>query len=307
MGKSGFSSASVKKIVWREVENQDWLVEWKKHWKPKLPGETVCVAGYFNEKPNGENIQNQLTEALRIYGFSSASVKKIVWREVENQDWLVEWKKHWKPTVTKKFIIAPSWERVENTEKIVIRIEPNMAFGTGTHETTRLCLKAIEENYAGEESFLDVGTGTGILAIAAAKIKSQVLCFESQVGKSDSLIWNLRPETRDFIAACDTDFDSIKIAKENAELNRAGGIEFYVGSISAETPVFDFVCANLTIDVIMPILPLLIEKTKRILVLSGILREQENLIVSELKKLKTSDFKIHTDGEWISVLMVNGE
>jgi len=243
--------------------------------------ETVTIIGYFNEKIDDENLQNALDYALEIYDFPADSIKNRAWREVENQDWLAEWKKHWKPTETNKFIIAPSWETVENTDKIVVRIEPSMAFGTGTHETTKLCLRAIEENYAPEMSFLDVGTGTGILAVAAAK-------FQTSNSKSR-------------IVGCDTDEDSIKISLENAEINETENIEFYVGSISAETDSFDFVCANLTADVILPILPLLIEKTKQILVLSGILKEQENLIVEELKKLQITNYKIETDGEWISL------
>lgn len=245
--------------------------------------ETVTIIGYFDKKPDAAILQNQIDETLRIYGFSKDVIELIEWREIENQDWLAEWKKHWKPTETAKFIIAPTWEIVENTDKIVIRIEPNMAFGTGTHETTRLCLKAIEENYAPEMSFLDVGTGTGILAIAAAKLKLQ--------------------DSRFKIIGCDTDFDSIKIAKENSEINETENIEFYIGSISAETPESDFVCANLTADVILPILPLLIEKSKQILVLSGILKEQEDLIVAGLNTLNISNLKIETDGEWISVLI----
>ncbi|HMS40328.1 MAG TPA: 50S ribosomal protein L11 methyltransferase, partial [Pyrinomonadaceae bacterium] len=81
-------------------------------------------------------MQFQIADALRIYEFSANSLKNFVWRTVENEDWLANWKKHWKPTETAKFIIAPLWEKVENTEKIVIRIEPSMAFGTGTHEIT---------------------------------------------------------------------------------------------------------------------------------------------------------------------------
>ena len=112
----------------------------------KLPTETLTVTGYFNEKPSDELLQNQLNSALEIYDFNESAIKNLTWREVENQDWLAEWKKSWKPTITDKFIIAPMWETVTDTEKIVIRIEPSMAFGTGTHETTRLCLRAIEEH-----------------------------------------------------------------------------------------------------------------------------------------------------------------
>ena len=253
--------------------------------KNPLP-EKLEIVGYFNEKPDAEFLQNQLNNALRIYGFGEGVIEKQEWQEVENRDWLAEWKKGWKPTETVQFIIAPMWETIKSDEKIVIRIEPSMAFGTGTHETTRLCLQAIEETYNGE-SFLDVGTGTGILAMAAAKIQGKI---EKAKGK---------------ILACDTDEDSIKIAEENAEINETDEIEFYVGSITEETPNFDYVCANLTADVIIPILPLLIEKSTKTLVLSGILKEQEELIVSELRKFNIETEEIRTDGEWISVKINN--
>ena len=248
----------------------------------KLPTDTLTVVGYFNEKPDDEVLLNQLNSALRIYSFDESAVKNLTWREVENQDWLAEWKKNWKPTITDKFIIAPLWETVQDTDKIIIRIEPSMAFGTGTHETTRLCLQAIEEYYNGE-SFFDVGTGTGILAIAAAKIQGK------------------RQKVKGKIAGCDVDEDSIVIAKENAMVNETPEIELYVGSIDKETPRFEFVCANLTADVIVPILPLLVEKSEKFLVLSGILQEQEDWVLGELKKLGIENGEVKIDGEWISI------
>ena len=250
--------------------------------------EILTVVGYFNEKPADETLQNEIAEALRIYDFSGDMIRKIEWRKVENKDWLAEWKKHWKPTITAKFIIAPTWEKIESTDKIVIRIEPSMAFGTGTHETTKLCLKAIEENYEGGMSFLDVGTGTGILAIAAAE-QCRAQSAECKV------------------VGCDTDENSIKIAGENAGINNIDNIEFYVGSISEDTPTFDFVCANLTADVIVPLLPQLTKKFYRVLVLSGILKEQESYVVAELKKVGIGNPKIETDGEWSSILIENGK
>ncbi|MGC2237133.1 MAG: 50S ribosomal protein L11 methyltransferase [Pyrinomonadaceae bacterium] len=253
----------------------------------KKPTETVTVIGYFNEKPGDELVQNHLTEALRIYNFSPEAVKKTDWRRFGNVDWLYEWKKHWKPTKIGKFIVAPTWFEVEaEAGESIIWIDPAMAFGTGTHETTRLCIRAIEENYASEMSFLDVGTGTGILAIAATKLKIQDSKFK--------------------IVGCDTDEGSVKIAKENAEMNGVADlIEFYSGSVSADTPEFDFVCANLTIDVITPLLPLLTQKSKRVLILSGILKEQEDEIISELKKFKIENPKIEYEGEWISVKVIS--
>ena len=252
----------------------------------KKKTETLTVIGYFGELQNEESLRKQLNEALRIYGFAPEAIREIDSRRIDDVDWLFEWKKHWKPTFTEKFVIAPSWENVKDSGKIIIRIEPNMAFGTGTHETTRLCLKAIEENYESGMSFLDVGTGTGILAIAAAKYGRQP--------KETDIILNS-------FSACDTDVDSIKIAKENAEINEVDGINFYVGSISEATPKADFVCANITIDILVPLLPLLLEKSGKVLVLSGILQEQRDLIVETLEKLPISDYKIENAGEWISV------
>ena len=159
-----------------------------------------------------------------------------------------------------------------------------MAFGTGTHETTKLCLKAIEKYYRAGMSFLDVGTGTGILAIAAAKLNP------STVGVR--------------MLALDTDADSIMIARENAKQNNLGSaIEFTQGSLQEAIAGYDFVCANLTLDVIQPILPLLVKKAGRFLVLSGILAEQKEQLEGELRRLHPAGGEIEQDGEWISVLV----
>jgi ribosomal protein L11 methyltransferase len=247
--------------------------------------ETLLVKGYFEEPPDIGSFKTKLSEALEIFGFSGDSVKNIETAEIPDTDWLAEWKKYWKPTETARFIIAPPWEEIANPEKIVIRIEPQMAFGTGTHETTKLCLRAIEENYRAGMSFFDIGTGTGILAIAAAKIAA--------ASKTE--------KARAKIVGCDTDPDAVKIAAENAVLNDVGEIGFYVGSISEETPAGDFVCANVTADVIIPLLPLLLAKSQRILVSSGILAAQEDKICQALKGHNFENPSVERDGEWISV------
>jgi ribosomal protein L11 methyltransferase len=252
----------------------------------KKNAESVTVVGYFNELPDDEHFQDELHYALKIYGLNEEVATQVERSEVENADWLAEWKKHWKPSNVGAFIIAPPWSDVDDTDKILIRIEPNMAFGTGTHETTQLCLGAIEKYYETGDSFLDVGTGTGILAIAAAKLN-----LTSQISNSK-------------LFACDTDVDSVALAKENAELNNVTGmIDFVVGSISADTPEYDFVCANLTLDVIEPLLQLLLQKASKILLLSGILAEQRAEIVRALKDLGAQDPEVSESGEWISVLV----
>lgn len=243
--------------------------------------EAMVVSGFFNELPDDEAIQDELHFSLRSYGFDEESVLSVERRSVENQDWLAEWKKHWEPTPVGRFVIAPPWAEVDDAGKFVIRIEPNMAFGTGTHETTQLCISAIDRLYRPGMSFLDVGTGTGILAIAAAKLGTG--------------------EER--ILACDTDEDSVTIARENAVSNEAAKIDFEVGPIDEKTPEFDFVCANLTIDVILPILGLLLQKSTKWLVLSGILAEQERLIVDGLQAGHVDEFSIERQGEWIAVIV----
>lgn len=246
--------------------------------------EDACVIGYFDSEPDVEAIAAAIKDALHIYNVTPDAIRSTTVRKVENADWLAEWKKHWKPTEIGKFIIAPPWSDVGETNKIVIRIEPNMAFGTGTHETTQLCLQAISGSYQAEQTFLDVGTGTGILAIAAAKLAKE------------------SAEKKFF--ACETDADAVAIAKENAMLNGVGDrIEIAHGSIDYDTPAFDFVCANLTIDVIVPILPTLLAKAKQLLVLSGILVEQKAIIADELQKFEISDVKFEIKGEWIAIVI----
>ncbi len=248
----------------------------------KKKDEPLMVTGFFDEVLDDETIRSSVDDSLGIYGFATNAVKSIAHRIVEETDWLAEWKKHWRPTTIGKFVIAPPWSEVNDPERIIIRVEPNMAFGTGTHETTQLCLKAISERYDASMSVLDVGTGTGILAIATAKLSGTN------------------------ILACDTDLDSVKIARENAMLNNvAEQIGFFDGSIDAAIQAFDFVCANLTIDVIVPILGLLLAKAKHTLLLSGILAEQEPQIREALQKFQISDLKyeIELAGEWISVIV----
>lgn len=259
--------------------------------------ESVSVVGYFAAEPNREIVESWLSSALEIYELPIDSIAAIEVQAVENQDWSAEWKKHWRPTETNLFTVAPSWfELPEGTDKIVLRIEPGMAFGTGTHETTQLCLQAIEGNYKAGMSFLDVGTGTGVLAIAAAKIRSKVRSPKPEVQSPKSKVQS--------IVACDIDEDSVNIAVENAEINDvAEQIKFYFGSINEETPKFDFVTANLTADVIVPLLPLLTQKFRKTLVLSGVLFEQQAWVVGELDKSQIKNPQIERSGEWVSVLI----
>jgi ribosomal protein L11 methyltransferase len=238
------------------------------------------VTAYFPEVPDRELVRNELFEALRIYDLPSSSVRDMNLREVADRDWLEEWKQNWQPVEIGRFIIAPPWSDLGDVhDRLVIRIEPGMAFGTGTHETTRLCLDAIQKHFAGG-SFLDVGTGTGILAIAAAKLFPQAS-----------------------IEACDTDETAITIARENAQLNGVEQINFWAGSIDDSTASADLVVANLTADVITSIMPALVGVTCGKLILSGILETQLEMVQASLHDRGIDQFEVAQDGEWMAVIV----
>ncbi len=239
------------------------------------------VTGYFSTTPNRERVRDELFEALHIYELPTSSVRDMNVRAVAQRDWLEEWKQSWQPVAIGRFIIAPPWSNVdERADRLIIRIEPGMAFGTGTHETTRLCLNAIQQHYSGG-SFLDVGTGTGILAIAAAK---------------------LFPHAH--IEACDTDEDAIVIARENAELNGVlDQINFRAGSVDDSTASADLVCANLTADVITQLMSTLVGLSCGKLILSGILETQIEMVQAGLHACGIDDFEIMQDGEWVALII----
>jgi ribosomal protein L11 methyltransferase len=245
--------------------------------------DSTRVTAYFDQVPDREKVRVEIFEALRIYDLPSSAVREMNLSEVADKDWLGEWKKNWQPVVVGRFVIAPPWSEVtESEDQLVIRIEPGMAFGTGTHETTRLCLGAIQKYFYGR-SFLDVGTGTGILAIAAAKLSAEAR-----------------------IQACDNDPDAVTIARENASLNNvAERIEFEVGSVNQDpTMSADCVCANLTADAILPLLPSLIGATCGRLILSGILDSQIDTVMDRLRELGvSSNAVLLQDGEWAAIVI----
>ncbi|HEV7842209.1 MAG TPA: 50S ribosomal protein L11 methyltransferase [Pyrinomonadaceae bacterium] len=246
--------------------------------------ETVIITAYFDAPPERERVRAALLDAFKLYELPTSSARDMNLREVADRDWLGEWKKSWQPVrVGERFIIAPPWSEIEDAEeRLVIRIEPGMAFGTGTHETTRLCLEAIEKYFKGG-SFLDVGTGTGILSIAAAL---------------------LQPNAR--IEACDTDADAVAIAREIARLNNvAEKISFRTGTLDEQsTASADVVCANLTADIIVPLLPRLVEASCGRLILSGILESQAELVRRHLHELGINrEIELATKGEWIALVI----
>lgn len=246
----------------------------------------VTIQAYFESDWDSNGLKERLEEVLVQFQYPSSSLKDIKQFHTPNEDWLKKWKEDYKPfAVGERFLIVPSWakESVEqNSARVIIELDPGMAFGTGTHETTQLCLRAIETFWKGGR-LLDVGTGTAILAIAAAK---------------------LHPEAS--IDACDNDPEAISVAKENTEINSVNKIvNLSVASASNyQSGNYDLIVANLTAEVIVEILDDLVAclaKDGKI-VLSGILDVQEQQVVEALNARSLVLGQIEKAGEWISII-----
>ncbi len=186
---------------------------------------------------------------------------------VSEEDWADSWKQYYKPIKTgKKIVIVPVWEKYEPKDgEITVLMDPGMAFGTGTHETTRLCASLLEKYVKPGDRMLDVGCGSGILAICAAKLGAAE-CF-----------------------ACDIDPVSVRIAKENAELNGTPNVvceeSDLLKSVVAPDGGFDVCTANIVADVIIRLAPDVGEYLAEdgVLIVSGIIVERRDEVVAALK------------------------
>jgi len=218
--------------------------------------DTVKLGAYFDDQADAERIAGTIQAEFARAGKSS-ELRSVSFSSIPDQDWMQRWKEGFEPTeIGSRLIVAPSWRLpVEIEDRIVVQIDPGMAFGTGTHETTRMCLEAIEAGWRGG-TLLDVGTGTAVLAIAAAL---------------------LAPGSR--ITAIDIDPQAVEVARENTAINDAsnsveiveGGPREFVGC------GFDVVVANLTAEVIISLIDDLAgcASASGMVILSGILTTLE--------------------------------
>lgn len=185
---------------------------------------------------------------------------------VDDTDWNENWKKYFHTSeIGEKLVIVPSWETYDNKNgRTVLNIDPGAAFGTGTHATTSLCL-ALLENYIKEDTkMLDIGTGSGILSIA-----SVLLGAKSAIG-------------------VDIDAQSVKTAKENAEINKmADKCEFIVGDLADKiSGKFDVICANIVADVIIKIFENVADflKPDAVFIISGVIDIRKDDVLAAAKQ-----------------------
>ena len=252
-------------------------------------GGPVRVFGYIPVDDKLELVRQKLESGLWHLG-QIQPLPLPQYRPIEDQDWMTSWKKHYHPiAVGKKILILPAWIEQEETERIAVKIDPSMAFGTGTHPTTQLCLEMVEDYCQPGMDVIDVGCGSGILSIAAIKL-----------GANKAL-------------AVDIDPLSVKATKENGEANNVlekietgegSVLEVLEGKFSISSA--PLVLANILAPVIIKLFSDGLGKLIQpggILVLSGILEEQEARVLEAAGEFGYNLINRKQMGDWVSLAL----
>ena len=257
----------------------------------KVPEEAfdLTVDRLFGSGISGIEIIEEDREVLfKVYLPEGVSIpeefEKFVVSEskLEEKDWNSEWRKYYRPVkVSERIWVVPSWERGKFRKPegaIVIYIYPGRGFGTGTHETTRLVMKFMEEAVKPGSSFLDVGTGSGILSILAKKLGAKK------------------------VVACDVQEGVVEEVERNAALSGVSGIEFVQGSVDRIRGTFDVVAANIEKHLLVPLLEDIYRRTGEVAIFSGILKSQREDFLRELERVGFKPVSEMGEGEWIAFL-----
>lgn len=250
------------------------------------------VKGYLwfdpENKPNFEAIQQQLWQEKHrleeefLSGQDTGSWNLQV-KEIADEEWAHSWKKYWHTQkISDKIVINPSWEEYQPAEgELVISLDPGIAFGTGTHQTTRLCARALEKYMQPDMTVADIGTGSGILCIVAAKLGAKE------------------------IIGVDNDKSVISVAKENADINAVGeNCIFYEGSATDVENTYDVVVANILAHVLIDMMADLEKLVRKggYLILSGIINEKAEDVVTAVKANGLHHIETTIDGDWSAVI-----
>ena len=248
-------------------------------------GKFAVVKGYFSEEDNIDEIIayiNKKVEEIKSLGIDVGE-GKVEFEKMYEEDWANNWKKYYKPSkVGEKIVVKPIWEEYEaNDEELVVELDPGMAFGTGEHETTRMCIQALEKYVQKDSTVFDVGCGSGILAIAAAKLGAKLA------------------------VGVDLDPVAVESAKENVGFNNIDNIEILHGNlIEVIDGKADIVVANIIAEIIC----ILTEDVSRVIkpngyfITSGIIHDRVEMVTNKLEECGFEVVKVNKDGEWNCII-----
>lgn len=247
-------------------------------------GEDVTIKAYFPGEMNITELSGLIKEKIAfISEFLNVGEGYTGYSEVDDEDWATSWKKYYKPLqLSNKLIVKPTWEEYKKkSDEIIIEMDPGMAFGTGTHETTRMCAQLLEQYIKKEDSVLDAGCGTGILAIIAVKLGAKN------------------------VDAFDIDEVAVKVTKENCRINNvADSVNAYRAELKdVEVKKYDVVVANIIANVIIDIAGIVPDYLKKdgYFLTSGIIKERKDEVIERCTGLGFVCEKIIELGEWVAI------
>lgn len=241
------------------------------------------VKGYF-PLDGYDQIKSQLKERLDFlkencpFDYGTLGISETL---VNDDDWVNSWKQYYKPIHAGRVTIVPEWiDYAPDDGEYVVKIDPGMAFGTGEHESTKMCLTFLQALGVEDKSVIDVGTGSGILALASARLGAKS------------------------VEAYDIDDNAVKAAKENSELNGLSD-KIYVANanlLDKTTGKFDIVLANITADVLITLSQSLGDYMKKdgVVIVSGIILKRENDVKDAFVKAGFEVAERMNMGEWVA-------
>ncbi len=250
-------------------------------------GEDVIISAYFQNGLDINDLLKQINDGLmNISQFLDTGKGLEGYGEVDDEDWSTAWKKYYKPfRLTDRIVIKPTWEEYRAEENdIIVEMDPGMAFGTGTHETTQMCSILLDKYMSANHDVLDVGCGTGILSIIASKLGAKK------------------------IEAIDIDEVAVRVAKENIEINgeasKIKAFQAVLSDLKAGDEKFDIIVANIIANVIVDLsslIPYYLKKNS-LFITSGIIKERKQDVIDACLKNGMSLIDDLEMGEWVAMV-----